>query len=65
MSNERLEKIIEDSKWTKYAGIAPEGFTLVPNQVIEKLKDFDNWKEFKNDPNWLVDQSKEEVKTWS
>ena len=21
--------------------------------ILEKLKDFDIWKEFKNDPNWL------------
>ncbi len=21
--------------------------------IIEKLKDFDTWKEFKNDPEWL------------
>lgn len=21
--------------------------------IIEKLKDFDTWKEFKNDPDWL------------
>jgi|LauGreDrversion4_2_1035121.scaffolds.fasta_scaffold455814_2 hypothetical protein len=21
--------------------------------ILEKLKDFDTWKEFKNDPDWL------------
>jgi len=64
MSNEKLNEIIENSKWTKFSGIAPEGFTLVPNEVIETLKDFDEWKEFKNDPNWLVERSKEAVKRW-
>ena len=59
-----IEKQIEDSKWTKYSGIAPDGFTLVPTEVIELLKDFDNWKDFKNDPNWLDNQSKEVVKAW-
>ena len=59
-----IEKQIEDSKWTKYSGIAPDGFTLVPTEVIELLKDFDNWKDFKNDPNWLDTQSKEVVKAW-
>lgn len=29
--------------------------------IIEKLKDFDTWKEFKNDPEWLNKElSKEE-----
>jgi hypothetical protein len=55
---------IEDSKWGKYEGIAPDGFTLIPTELLEILKDFDEWKEFKNDPNWIADKSKEIVKAW-
>ena len=36
------------SNYHKFVGIAPEGFTLVPNELLEELKDFDTWKEFKN-----------------
>jgi hypothetical protein len=58
MANNIDEKI-KDSGYHKFLGIAPEGFTLVPNEVIELLKDFDNWKEFKYDPIWIETKSKE------
>lgn len=28
--------------------------------IIEKLKDFDTWKEFKNDPEWLNKELRKE-----
>jgi hypothetical protein len=60
--NKMIKEKIEYSDYYKFQGTAPEGFTLVPNQVIELLKDFDNWKEFKNDPNWIEEMSKKCLK---
>ena len=54
-----IDEKIKDSAYHKFSGIAPEGFTLVPNEVIELLRDFDNWKEFKYDPTWIETKSKE------
>jgi len=28
-------------------------------EIIESLKDFDTWKEFKNDPDWVANQLKD------
>ena len=47
----------------KYQGIAPEGFTLIPDEVIQDLRDFDNWKEFKlQGAVWLEERSKKALK---
>ncbi len=62
MSEDPIEYKIKDSGYYKFSGIAPEGFILVPEVVIQKLRDFDNWKEFKHDPDWIENQSKEAVK---
>ena len=32
----------------KFAGCAPEGFVLVHENTLEDLKDFDIWKNWKN-----------------
>jgi hypothetical protein len=57
-----IKEKIEYSHYYKFRGIAPEGFTLIPNEIIELLKDFENWKEFKHDENWIVNKSKELLK---
>ncbi len=33
----------------KFAGCTPEGFVLVHEKTLEDLKDFDIWKNWKND----------------
>ena len=38
-----MKERIKHSNYHKFVGIAPEGFTLVPNEVLEELKDFDTW----------------------
>jgi hypothetical protein len=53
-----MEERIKHSKHNKFYGVAPEGFTLVPNEVLEQLKDFDTWKEFKNDEEWVEKTTK-------
>ena len=57
-----IKEQIKNSHYYKFRGIAPEGFILVPNEVIEQLKDFENWKEFKGDENWISNKSKELLK---
>jgi hypothetical protein len=52
-----IKEKIEYSSYHKFDGIAPEGFTLVPNEVLEELKDFENWKEFKYDSEWIKKSS--------
>ena len=39
-----IKEKIENSHYYKYDGIAPEGFILVPEQTLERLKDFDYWQ---------------------
>jgi hypothetical protein len=57
--NQRIEERIQNSGYYKYQGIAPEGFKLIPDQVLEDLKDFDNWKDFKSDGDkWIEERSK-------
>jgi len=54
-----IEERIKNSHYYKFKGIAPEGFMLVPEEVLEKLKDFETWKEWKHDNNILIDLIKE------
>jgi hypothetical protein len=57
---DKIKNKIKDSNYYKYAGIAPEGFILVPLQVIEMLDSFDEWKDFKwRKLDWLKEKSKE------
>jgi hypothetical protein len=39
----------------RYSGIAPEGFVLLTEEAIEKLKDFDIWKKWKNNEISLIE----------
>lgn len=58
MSSQKFD--LENHKYNKFTGTAPEGMVLVPYEVLELLKDFDVWKEFKySDKNWIVEKSAE------
>ena len=47
-------------KYNKFVGVSPEGMVLVPYEVLEMLKDFDVWKEFKYaDKDWILEKSAE------
>ena len=45
-----MEKVreIKDSYYHKFEGVAPEGFLLVPEEIFDLLREFDEWKNFKN-----------------
>jgi hypothetical protein len=51
----------EDIKKTRYNGVAPEGYTLLRNEVLAELKDFDNWKAWKNHEISLYDLDKTDI----
>lgn len=39
----------------RYKGIAPEGFIIVSELTLDKLKDFDIWKQWRHDEVTLDD----------
>jgi hypothetical protein len=44
-----IKKILEEEgEVRKFGGVAPEGFVLVHEKTLEKLKDFDTWKSWKH-----------------
>jgi len=51
----------KDIKKIRYNGVAPEGYTLVRNEVLVELKDFDNWKAWKNNEILLYDLDKRDI----
>jgi hypothetical protein len=51
----------EDIKKNRYTGVPPEGYTLVRNEVLEELKDFDTWKSWKNEEISLYDIDKRDI----
>ena len=54
-----IKEKIKYSHYYKFQGIAPEGFVLIPEEALERLKDFDTWKEWKHDPEVLINIIKE------
>ena len=57
-----IQNKIVESYYHKYDGVAPEGFVLIPEEVLEQLKDFDTWKKWKHDPSVLEELSKDFLK---
>jgi hypothetical protein len=50
MDNIDIKKLIEErGEIGKFDGIAPEGFVLVHEGTLEELKNFEVWREWKND----------------
>jgi hypothetical protein len=59
--NELIKDKINKSHYYKFKGTIPEGFVLVHELVLEDLKDFDNWKDFKYDENYIENKTIEKV----
>ena len=57
-----VKEKIENSHYYKYQGVVPEGFVMIPEQTLERLKDFDFWKDWKYDPNLLKEFAKKDSK---
>lgn len=60
--DDNIKQKIKNSHYHKYGGIAPEGFVMIPKETFEKLKDFDVWKEWKNNPETLLSIAIEDAK---
>ena len=58
---EEIKDKIKKSHYLKLLGNIPEGFVMVHEQVIEDLKDFDNWKDFKYNSNYIEEKNIEKV----
>jgi hypothetical protein len=58
---EEIKDKIKKSHYLKLLGNIPEGFVMVHEQVIEDLKDFDNWKDFKINSNYIEEKNIEKV----
>jgi hypothetical protein len=54
-----IKNKIQESEYHKYSMIAPEGFVLIPEKLLQDLNDFEIWKEFKNDPNFIKQKTLE------
>jgi hypothetical protein len=51
---------LSNQEYNKFKGVSPEGFVLVPHEMLESLKDFDVWMEFKySDSGWMERKSAE------
>ena len=61
MENKIKHKII-NSHYFKFGGNAPEGFLLIYEQTLKRLENFDNWKKWKENPNflekWMIEDTK-------
>jgi hypothetical protein len=51
----------QEIKKIRYTGVAPEGYILVREEVLEELKDFDVWKSWKNREISLSDLDKRDI----
>ena len=57
-----IKEKIKNSHYHKFDNLAPDGFVLLTESALERLMDFEFWKEWKNNPNIIVDFMKEELK---
>lgn len=58
----KIKQKIKDSHFHKFGGITPEGFIMIPEKTLERLKDFEFWKEWKYNENILIEKSIEDTK---
>lgn len=54
---EEIKDKVKKSNYYKLIGNVPEGFVMVHKKVIEDLKNFDNWKNFKYNPNYIEEKN--------
>jgi len=51
---------LSNQKYNKFRGVSPVGFVLVPYEMLDELKNFETWVEFKNsDIDWIERKSAE------
>lgn len=57
-----IKEKIKDSHYHKFSGITPEGFVMIPEKTLERLKEFEFWKEWKNNEEILIEYSIKDTK---
>ncbi len=50
---EEIKEKIKNAHYHKFGAVAPDGFVLIPVETLERLKDFEVWKEWKHNPEIL------------
>ena len=60
--NEKTKERIEQSHYLKFQGIVPEGFVMIPEVTLNKLKEFDFWNQWINDPTLLHNEAVKDTK---
>jgi len=48
-------------KKVRFSNVAPEGYILLREEVLEQLKDFDVWKSWKNEEISLFDLDNKDI----
>lgn len=45
---EEIKEKIKNAHYYKFSAVAPDGSILIPRETLERLKDFEIWKNWKN-----------------
>ena len=59
---EEIKEKIKNAHYHKFGAVAPDGFVLIPKETLERLKDFEVWKEWKSNPQILEDLAISDLK---
>jgi hypothetical protein len=59
---EEIKEKIKNAHYYKFGAVAPDGFVLIPKETLERLKDFEVWKEWKSNPQILEDLAISDLK---
>ena len=60
--NDKIKEKIKNAHYHKFASVAPDGFVLIPKETLERLKDFEVWKEWKHNPKILEQHAIDDLK---
>jgi len=59
---EEIKEKIKNAHYHKFGAVAPDGFVLIPVETLERLKDFEVWKEWKHNPKILEQHAIDDLK---
>lgn len=59
---EEIKEKIKNAHYHKFGAVAPDGFVLIPKETLERLKDFEVWKEWKHNSKTLEDLAISDLK---
>mgnify|MGYP006350726175 FL=1 len=61
-TTDEIKNKIKKAHDHKFGNVAPEGFVLIPKETLERLKDFEVWKEWKDNPKILEQYAIDDLK---